>query len=575
MSTKIQWAGETWQVTAGCDPVSPGCLNCYAAAIAHRGLHTDHAGLTKSVKRRSRSGKLVSLPVFNGEFRELWRRLEKPMATKKPTRFFVNSMSDLFHENASDDLIRAVFGVMDACPQHTFIVLTKRIDRAAAFFQRVAEDYSRLRTCSNVTSPVDICRYEFEKRNQDTTLTEGSGTWPLPNVHLMTSVEDQKRLEERVPLLLQCPAAVRGLSVEPLIDDDIDLSQHLCVTWQCSGCKAYFDGEHQETCPSCGRAGHWTGSHAFNSPGQRGRAIDWVVVGGESGPGARGVRVDAIHRVVEQCQTNGVPVFVKQLGARPFGDLGNGNPLKIPDAKRAAWRFTWRTQLCTIRNASGGDIAEWPKELQVRELPGTAPGRPPGPRPTTKPRQAATPRLDPKAFAEGLRSRKDASLPELAAELAGVATGIGLPAFVNESIRQLGGLLGERQAAPEGKASAPSDLGRYFLIEAHRRGRRPIYYAGAPRDCWTENALEALVYEDDKVMPPGAVRGRLVSVKEVLVRIGRRPSHDTKRRCLIDLLDGSLETYRVGRQERIIELEADRSWEGWLARVALAAEEST
>jgi protein gp37 len=169
--------------------------------------------------------------------------------------------------------------------------------------------------------------------------------WPLPNVWLGVSVEDQKRADERIPLLLQTPAAVRFLSCEPLLEA-VDLTRlygHVQI------------GESVDLCVDALRGLYtaaWSGrsskpetplSTAKSGAGQ----IDWVIVGGESGHGARDMRLDWAQRIVNDCRDAGVPVFVKQLGARPVEFL---SPLPMVHKK-------------------GGDPSEWPKDLRVREYP--------------------------------------------------------------------------------------------------------------------------------------------------------------------------------------------------------------
>jgi protein gp37 len=172
--TGIQWTEATWNPLAGCSVVSPGCTNCYAMREAGGRLKSSakFAGLTEP----SKAG-----PVWTGEVR-LWERvLDQPVRWTKPRRIFVNSMSDLFHESVPDEWIDRVFAVMALCPQHTFQVLTKRADRM--------RDY-----CS---SPYNGVALSFK--------------WPLPNVWLGVSVEDQARADGRIPRLLDTPAAVRCL----------------------------------------------------------------------------------------------------------------------------------------------------------------------------------------------------------------------------------------------------------------------------------------------------------------------------------------------------------------------------
>lgn len=289
--SKIQWTERTWNPIAGCTPVSPGCLHCYAAAMSHRLEAMGNAryrGLTVL-----RNGILT----FDSTINLGGDALMIPMKVRKPAMFFVNSMSDLFHEGVPFEFIDRVFAVMALCPRHVFQVLTKRPERMAEYLASPTVEY-RI-ACISVAMQDDRSRFV----NQCGT----HGGWLLRNVWLGASVEDQQRADERIPHLLRCPAAVRFLSVEPLLGP-VDLRDHL-------------DG---------------------NPPG-------WVITGGESGPRARPCGVNWIRSIVAQCQAAGVPVFVKQLGSNAI-QSSQGRKIKLRDRK-------------------GGDPAEWDEDLRVREWP--------------------------------------------------------------------------------------------------------------------------------------------------------------------------------------------------------------
>ncbi len=286
-ASKIQWTDATWNPVRGCTKVSPGCKHCYAEAFAER---------FRGVKGH---------PYEQGfDLRLVPGKLEEPRRWKAPRRIFVNSMSDLFHEGVPFDFIDEVFAVMALCPQHTFQVLTKRPLRML--------EYLRLRTGSG-GGPTDNIGHEIEglvlKRTGRFDVAEHP--WPLPNVWLGVSVEDQRYAGERIPLLMRCPAAVRFLSCEPLLGP---ITLPLCF-------------------------------HSSDDPNQTDHAEcapipDWVIVGGESGPGARGCDLRWIRSLVGQCRASGVPVFVKQLGAS-----------------------------ADLKDKKGGDMEEWPEDLRVREWP--------------------------------------------------------------------------------------------------------------------------------------------------------------------------------------------------------------
>lgn len=236
--------------------ISSGCQNCYAERIAARfsGPGQPFEGLA----RRTTDG-----PRWTGSLRLVPERLEDPLHWRKPRRIFVNSMSDLFHDRLIGGEIAGVFGVMIKAFWHTFQVLTKRPERAMAW----------LSTSKNSTAAYrEAQRHEWPAWAMDDVNRGGAADvgWPPRNVWLGVSVENQAAAEERVPLLLQAPAAVRFLSVEPLLGP-VDLSP-----WLSGG-------------------------------------IDWVIVGAESGPGARPMNENWVRSLRDQCSTAaGVALFYKQ-----------------------------------------------------------------------------------------------------------------------------------------------------------------------------------------------------------------------------------------------------------------------
>jgi protein gp37 len=296
--TKIQWTDRTWNPTRGCRRVSPGCEACYAErhAFRHSGPGRPYEGIVTLGKHG---------PRWTGDTRFVGGKLDEPMRWPKPSKVFVDSMSDLFYEGFTDTEIAAVFGVMAACPQHTFQVLTKRPQRAREWFAQ-----------ADWVSCAAAATYSASKRSFRTT-----GPWPLPNVWLGVSVEDQQRADERIPVLLELPAAVRFVSAEPLLGP-VALGLNLGIPLK--------DGTR------------WGGSKPL---------IDWVIVGGESGPGARPMDLAWARQLVRHCAHAGVPCFVKQLGAAPVA----GAP-----AERG---------LLQLADRKGGDMAEWPTDLRVRQFP--------------------------------------------------------------------------------------------------------------------------------------------------------------------------------------------------------------
>lgn len=266
--TSIEWTEMTWNPVRGCSRVSEGCRNCYAERQAARNL----PGMKSPTTGEPFAIINGNGPHWTGEVELIPSMLSVPMKRRIPTTWFVNSMSDLFHEGLPVSDIAQVFEVMYACDWHKFQVLTKRAGNMWEFM-------------------VDPIR-------------AGRRVWPPRNIWLGVSVESKDVLW-RVQDLQQTPAAVRFLSLEPLLEDlgQLDL----------------------------------TGIH-------------WVIVGGESGPGARRCELSWMDSIVEQCQAAKVPVFVKQIGSNPYWqgyEMGRARP----------------------GDRKGGDMEEWPENLKVREMP--------------------------------------------------------------------------------------------------------------------------------------------------------------------------------------------------------------
>lgn len=313
--SKIEWTEKTWNPIVGCSVISPGCTNCYAMKTAHRlgrNPSTPHyAGLT----RDSRSG-----PVWTGEMRQAPAEvLTAPLRRLKPTTWFVNSMSDLFHEDVPNEWIDQVFAVMALCPQHRFQVLTKRADRMRDYFI-FDEGFGRwgyiehdARRIANIPGGKTLAHY---------------GERNLPNVWLGVSAEDQTRADERIPQLLATPAAVRFISAEPLLGP-VDFN---CIP----------------------RPASWPTPQDDISDGicslryMNGPSIDWVIVGGESGSSARPMHPDWAREIRDQCTAASVPFFFKQWGE--FVSVseveGPGDHHKFPDGatvRRTGKKLAGRT----------------------------------------------------------------------------------------------------------------------------------------------------------------------------------------------------------------------------------------
>jgi len=303
-NTNIEWTDASWPVVTGCTHISSGCDHCYAAKLTSGRLkhQVAYAGLATAGK-------------FTGEIRLLPDRLDWPLHWRKPRKIFVSDMADLFHQDVPDEYIARVFAVMAATPRHTYQVLTKRHARLRALL-------------SSESFPVLVRNRMFEINPYAGQMAgpDHRPAWPLPNVWLGVSAENQHWADIRIPALVETPAAVRFLSCEPLLGP-VDLSAWMppgIARWQCGGCKRFYSGPLQKTCPGCGRVGYWCGSHKGNGrPGEQ--PLGWVIVGGESGPGARPMIPDWARELRDQSTAAGVPFFFKQWGAwAPTGAFGIG-----------------------------------------------------------------------------------------------------------------------------------------------------------------------------------------------------------------------------------------------------------
>ena len=291
-SNLIRYRDPEGRSVHGCIKVSAGCANCYASAWSARGL-TGERGGAFTAKRQA-----TLTPSFD---EAEGKRILRTKATG--AKVFVGDMTDVFGEWVPDALLDQMFAVFGLRPDLVFQVLTKRPERMREYM--VDPDCY---TC------VDEAAAAISGESGVGVITR----WPLPNVWLGVSVEDQAAADDRIPELLDTPSAVRFLSCEPLLGP-VDLRPWLPAT-----------------APALDRA----------VSGYRGPDIDWVIVGGESGPGARPCDVGWIRGIVGQCKAAGVPVFVKQLGGKAVG---------LPEGR--------------LRHRKGADPAEWPEDLRVREYP--------------------------------------------------------------------------------------------------------------------------------------------------------------------------------------------------------------
>lgn len=294
--TGIEWTDATWNPLRGCSRVSEGCRHCYAEGVARR---FSGAGLPYE-------GLIAKGGQWNGAIKLVPEMLDQPLRWTKPRRIFVNSMSDLFHENVPEDFIDQVFAVMAMAERHTFQVLTKRPERMRDYCQRLQARASEIAQ-----------RAVFLWGGVD---PDGLYDWvqdrvargPLPNVWLGVSAEDQLTYDDRVGVLEQTPAAVRWVSLEPMLAA-VNANLAMCMNGHGWVTPVVVNNGKDYGCPHCMTVVTRCGSRG---PGAflKSRGIDWIVVGGESGKGARPLHPAWVRALRDQCKAAGVPFLFKQWG---------------------------------------------------------------------------------------------------------------------------------------------------------------------------------------------------------------------------------------------------------------------
>ena len=320
--SSIEWTDATWNPVRGCSMAkgseTGGCLNCYAARMAARNLPEMKSPTTgKPFARIMDSG-----PRWTGEVELIEKALDIPLHWKRPRRVFVNSMSDLFHERLSFSAIDQIFTVMVAAPQHTYQILTKRPERMSEYFSSGQHDHGH------------------GPRRADYHL--GQSIW------LGVSVENQATADARIPLLLKTPADKRFVSYEPALGP-VDFASWLLPRYP----DARPEMREQY-------AKKWKALHP---------SIDWIIIGGESGPGARPFNIEWARKTLLQCVSRAA-CYVKQLGAHPYGVRHNPEFRVWPHSKEF---FRDNSHVSTaLSDKKGGRIEEWPEDLRVREYPEAA-----------------------------------------------------------------------------------------------------------------------------------------------------------------------------------------------------------
>lgn len=320
MSTKtgIEWTNATWNPVTGCTKVSQGCKHCYAE---------------RDWPRFAANSNTI---YFGRQFTDIQchpQRLEDPLRWTRPRLIFVNSMSDLFHEVVPFPFLDQVFAVMALAHWHTFQIATKRPERMLEYLTQHAPGGRYIwEAGQNIRMP----------RGQE----KPGPDWPLPNVWLGVSIEDQTTADERIPILLKTPAALRWVSAEPLLGP-IDLSGEYLAA-RCGGRYPFpnLPREHRS---------------------QFIHLLDWVVVGGESGPKARPMRPEWARELRDQCAGANVPFFFKQWGAllpdTQAHELARIKPIQIASASAVGVDLYYRPGKA-ISGARLDDLEHknWPKE---------------------------------------------------------------------------------------------------------------------------------------------------------------------------------------------------------------------
>jgi protein gp37 len=332
-NTKIEWATKVWNPVTGCTKVSSGCANCYAERFAKR---------------------LQANPKVNGKYVNGFEvtfhseELYKPFSWRNPQRCFTVSMGDLFHDDVREEWIDQVMAVIACNPKHTFILLTKRPERMHRYFNKPKEEL--LKAWEDAIYEVGIATKDGDVDAPACFLHNFTQRfWPLPNLWLGVTVENQEQAGKRIPLLLQTVAAIRFVSCEPLLSlinlshIDAEMSGH--PDW-------YFinslTGKHTDMGRPCKQVGK----------------IDWVIAGGETGPKARPMHPDWVRSLRDQCSADNVPFFFKSWGEwGPFTYGGRGNPKSDFNWCERGEKWQW---MCKVGKKSSGRLLD---DKEYNELP--------------------------------------------------------------------------------------------------------------------------------------------------------------------------------------------------------------
>lgn len=351
--TKIEWCDYTFNPWEGCTKVSDGCKNCYAEARNKRFSAGANWGKGKPRRRTSSATwrkplKWNEWPFICGRCGRGWscagRCLETmehdPCGGELRRQRAFPSLCDWLDDEVPIEWLADFLKLIHDTPNLDWLLLTKR-----------PENFLRIRHIGNagsITSP----GMKFPK------ISQWARQWfegtPPPNIWIGVSVENQEMADKRIPELLKIPARVRFLSCEPLLGP-IDLSAWMLpksagIACWCRGTARVHDWKPGEACPT--------------APGL---GLDWAIVGGESGPGARPCYVQWIHSIKGQCRLANVPVFVKQVGAFPV--IKSESEWETPTRHLSFNTACTKDIMVNLKHKKGGDPSEWPESLRVREFP--------------------------------------------------------------------------------------------------------------------------------------------------------------------------------------------------------------
>ena len=317
--TNISWTDETANWIVGCTKISAGCAKCYAATAANSARLQQFPQYKNVVDHEGN---------WNGHVEFVPKVLDDLLKGKRKRRVFAPSMSDPFHPEVKDEWLDQFFAAVALTPHITYQVLTKRPERMLEYF-----------------SSLDPTAKGGEGYSWPYSAMCENPKWPLPNLWLGVTVENQAAAHERIPLLLQAPVAVRFLSIEPMLEE-MNIHQYFGRFWQCPECGdsddfSWLSKPSQIYCSACG-------DDSQDVPVKKGaQGISWVIIGGESGPNARPFYLEWAESLIEQCKSANVPVFMKQLGSNAF----------------------YKGQSYKTKSRAGSDPSEWPEPLRVQEFP--------------------------------------------------------------------------------------------------------------------------------------------------------------------------------------------------------------